>query len=318
MTQVVQYSETGSPDVLRVVEVETPQPGVGQVLVSMRAIGVNPLDAKLRSGIRPSGPLTGPRGIGFDGAGVVTALGEGVSSLAVGDHVLISRGARTYASDVVVAADAVDPIPQGVTDAQAAALPIPAGTAYQVLKSLAVTGDDVVVYHGGSGAVGHALIQFARTIGATVIATASPKNHERLGELGATPVDYTGADADELAARIQAAASAPITVVIDGIGADDAINASLKLGVDPNRIATIVRGADAPGFGIRAFGGGSSIPLTEQEQQWRLEGPVEAMRLIAAGEFKVAFSESLPLSESVAAHRLIESQHAGGKIILVP
>lgn len=315
MARIVQYTETGGPEVLTLVETPDPVPGPGEIAVSMRAIGVNPRDAKERAGLRGG---SGTRTIGHDGAGVVTAIGEGVTAYAVGDRVALSKGASTYASDVVVPAAVVHPIPDGVSDEQAAALGIPAGTAYQLLRSLAVGEGDVLVYHGGSGAVGQAAIQFAREFGAQVVATASPKNHELLRSLGAEPVDYSEADATELATRILDAAPAAISVAIDGIGTDAAIDASIKLVDDKPRIATIVRGADAAEYGIRAFSGGSPEPLTEQELAWRADGLQHAMESIAKGTFQVQLGETFPLDEVVEAHRLVDTGHPGGKIILRP
>lgn len=316
MARIVQYTETGGPEVLTLVETPDPVPGAGELTVRMRAIGVNPRDAKERAGLRGGG--SGTRTIGHDGAGIVTEVGDGVTGITVGDRVAISKGASTYATDVVIPAEAVHPIPDGVSDEHAAALGIPAGTAYQLLRSLAVGEGDVLVYHGGSGAVGQGAIQFAREFGAQVVATASPKNHALLRALGAEPVDYTGADATELATRILDAAPAAISVAIDGIGTDEAIEASIKLLDDKQRIATIVRGAEASDFGIRAFSGGSPEPLTEQELAWRGEGLKHAMASIARGNFEVQFGASFPLTEVVEAHRLVDTGHPGGKIILHP
>lgn len=315
MARIVQYTQAGGPEVLTLVETAVPSPGAGEIAVRLQAIGINPRDAKERAGLRGG---SGTRTIGHDGAGVVTALGDDVTGVTVGDRVAISKGASTYASDIVVPAAVVQRIPDGVSVEQAAALGIPAGTAYQLLRSLAVGEGDVLVYHGGSGAVGQAAIQFAREFGAQVVATASPKNHELLRTLGAEPVDYTGADATELATRILDAAPAAISVAIDGIGTDEAIEASIKLLDDKQRIATIVRGADAAEHGIRAFSGGSAEPLTEQEFAWRTEGLQHALASVAGGTFQVQLGAVFPLDEVVEAHRLLDSGHPGGKIILRP
>jgi NADPH2:quinone reductase len=174
---------------------------------------------------------------------------------------------------------------------------------------------DLLLVHAGSGAVGQAAIQFAVTWGAQVIATGSPATHDRLRALGAIPVAY----GEGLQDRIRAAADGrEITVALDGAGTDEAIEASLALVEDRDRIATIVRGRDAAGFGIRAFSGGSPVPITAQEEAWRAEALPTTIALIADGRFSVEFGPELPLAEAAEAHRLIEERATRGKIILRP
>ncbi|MGW9269556.1 zinc-binding dehydrogenase [Microbacterium sp. NPDC055599] len=314
MASAIVYTEFGSPDVLHLMEVPDPVAVRGEAVVRIEAAGANPIDAKLRSGKRPSPPITEPRGVGFDGAGVVEVLGEGVDGLEVGDRVAIRDTVGTYASALAVEADKLVKLPDAVTAAEGAAIGIPAGTAYQALRSLGVTAGDVLLVHGGSGSVGQAAVQFAVAGGATVIATASPARHEQLRELGALPVAY----GDGLLDRVRAAAPSPVTVALDCAGTDEAIETSLALVPDRDRIATIVRGPDAADFGIRAFSGGSPVPLTEQELAWRAEALEKTVELLAAGDFTIELGPELPLAEAARAHELMESGAASGKIILVP
>ncbi|MCK2027990.1 NADP-dependent oxidoreductase [Microbacterium sp. SSW1-47] len=314
MASAIVYTEFGSPDVLHLMEVPDPVAVRGEAVVRIEAAGANPIDAKLRSGKRPSPPITEPRGVGFDGAGVVEVLGEGVDGLEVGDRVAIRDTVGTYASALAVEADKLVKLPDAVTAAEGAAIGIPAGTAYQALRSLGVTAGDVLLMHGGSGSVGQAAVQFAVAGGATVIATASPARHEQLRELGALPVAY----GDGLLDRVRAAAPSPVTVALDCAGTDEAIETSLALVPDRDRIATIVRGPDAADFGIRAFSGGSPVPLTEQELAWRAEALEKTVELLASGDFTIELGPELPLAEAARAHELMESGAASGKIILVP
>lgn len=313
MARAIVYTELGSPDVLHLADVPDPVPGRGEVVVRVEAAGVNPIDAKLRAGIRPSPPFSEPRGVGFDGAGVVESLGEGVDGYRVGDRVAIRDTLGTYASALAVPVTNLAPLPDEVTAAEAAGIGIPAGTAYQSLRSLGVTAGDVLLVHAGSGAVGQAAVQFAVAWGATVIATASPARHELLRELGAIPVAY----GEGLLDRVRAAAPAPVTVALDAAGTDEAIETSLTLVDDRDRIATIVRGADAAGFGIRGFSGGSPSPLA-QELSWRAEALPRTIALIVAGDFTVDPGPELPLAEAAQAHELVESGAATGKIVLLP
>lgn len=314
MARAIVHTEIGSPDVLRLVEIPDPVAGAGEAVVRIEAAGVNPLDVKRRSGARPMPPITEPRRVGIDGAGVVESLGEGATGVSVGDRVAVRDATGTYATHITVPADHLYVLPDAVTAAEAAGLAIPVGTAYQCLRSLAVGSGDVLLVHAGSGAVGQAAIQFAVAWGATVIATASPARHDQVRELGAIPVAY----GEGLADRARAAVGREITVALDCAGTDEAIETSLELVADHDRIATIVRGPDAASFGIRAFSGGAPEPLTAQELAWRAEGIAVAIDLIARGDFQVELGAELPLGEAADAHRLIEANQAHGKITLIP
>lgn len=313
MARAIVYTELGSPDVLKLVEIPLPDAGPGEAVVRIEAAGVNPIDTKLRSGERPSPPITAPRRIGADGAGVVEAVGDGVRDISVGDRVVIRDGAGTYASHLAVDAAKLTPLPDEVTAAEGAAVPIPAGTAYQSLRSLHVTAGDTLLVHAGSGAVGQAVVQFAVAWGATVIATGSPRRHGLLRELGAVPVAY----GDGLEERVRAAAPDGVTVALDCAGTDEAIAVSKALVADRGRIATIVRGPDADALGIRAFMGGSPHPLTDEEKAWRAEAVPLTLEMIASGDFQVQLGEELPLADAARAHEMIEAG-ADGKLILVP
>ena len=314
MARAIVYTEIGSPDVLHLTEIPDPLPSPGEVVVRIEAAGVNPIDAKVRGGKRPSPPIVEPRRVGFDGAGVVEALGEGADGFSVGDRVAIRDTVGTYASALAVPTENLAVLPDAVTAAEGAGIGIPAGTAYQSLKSLGVTEGDVLLVHGGSGAVGQAAVQFAVAWGATVIATASAARHEQLRDLGAIPVAY----GDGLLERVRAAAPAGVTAALDCAGTDEAIETSLAVVDDRRRIATIVRGPDAASFGIRAFSGGSPIPLTEQELAWRAEALPVTIALIAAGDFVIELGQELPLAEAAHAHELVEAHAAEGKIVLLP
>jgi NADPH2:quinone reductase len=314
MARAIVYTELGSPDVLHLIDIPTPVAAPGEVVVRIEAAGVNPLDTKRRSGLRPSPPITEPRRVGFDGAGVIESVGEGVTEFAVGDRVAIGNTMGTYATHLAVETQNLDKLTDAVTAAEAAGLSIPVGTAYQCVRSLDVGENDVFLVHAGSGAVGQAAIQFAVARGAKVIATGSPSRHEQLREIGAIPVAY----GDGLTDRVREAAAGDVTVALDCAGTDEAIETSLELVTDRNRIATIVRGPDAANYGIRAFSGGAPEPLTEQELAWRAEAVGVAIDLITSGDFQVELGAELPLSEAAEAHRLIEAHQAHGKITLVP
>ena len=313
MTQAIVYTQFGGPEVLTLTEVPTPAPSSGEVAVRLEAAGVNPVDAKLRSGGRSSGEIDQPRRAGADGAGVVTAVGDDVEGFRVGDAVVVFGASGLYAGDVAVPAGKVAQRPESVSAEEGAAIGVPASTAYQALRSLDVGPADTLLLHAGSGAVGQAAIQFAVLWGATVIATASESRFDRLRELGAIPVAY----GDGLTDRVREAAPQGVTVALDAAGTDEAIRTSLDLVADRGRIGTIVRGPDAAGFGIRAFSGGSPTPLNDQQVTWRAEAIPVTLALMAAGAFSVELGPSFALGDAVAAHQAL-ADGADGKITLRP
>lgn len=313
MASAIVYSEFGGPEVLQLIDVPDPVPAEGEVAIRVEAAGVNPIEWKVRKGLRPSGALEEPRRVGGDGAGIVTAVGEGVDGFRPGDAVAFFGASGAYATDVVVTAAHVFPRPANVSAAEGAALGIPAGTAYQALRSLGVGPGDTVLVHAGSGAVGQAAIQYAVLWGATVLATTSDRRAERVRALGATPVAYGAGLVD----RVRTTAPGGVTVILDAAGTDEAIDASLALLADRTRIATLVRGRDAAGWGIRAFSGGGPTPLTPQQLEWRSEAVPVTLALIGAGAFSVELGPSFALADAAEAHRAVEAG-ADGKVTLVP
>ena len=312
--RTVRITEYGGPGVMQIVKTALPKPGPGEVLLEVRAAGVNPIDWKIRSGMRATEPLAEPRGLGSDAAGVISAIGRDVASLKVGDEV-IARGLNgAYASHVLARPENLTPKPAALDWSQAAALGVPVGTAYQALTSLGLHSGETLLVHAGSGAVGQAAIQLARHWGATVVATASERNHARLAALGATPVSY----GPGLVERVRAAAPGGIDVVLDAAGTDEAIEASLELVADRSRIGTIVVFLRAEELGI--LGWTSSVPgyLDDDERQLRVESIPFVADLATRGEFEVEIAASYPLERVAEAHALSETGHVRGKIVLIP
>jgi len=314
MPYAIEYDRLGGPEVLEYREIAHTMPDRGQVLIEVRAIGVNPIEWKIRSGVRSSPPFTGPRRLGSDAAGVIVAVGEGLDGWAIGDEVIVSNGKGAYATELVSAASKLTRKPSGLSWEAAAAIPIPAGTAHQAITSLGVGEADTFLLHGGSGAVGQAAIQLARRLGATVVATASEANHERLRQLGAIPVAYGPGLAD----RVRAAAPQGIDVALDAAGTDEAIEVSKELVADHARVATIVQGARAAELGIRAWGGGNPVPLTVEEAALRVDAAPLVAQLAADGVFELEIARRYPLTEAAEAHRQSETGHVRGKIVLIP
>ena len=313
MATAIVYTAFGGPEVLHPIEIPEPVAREGEVVIRVEAAGVNPIDAKLRSGQRASADIVEPRRVGSDGAGIVTAVGEGVDGFRQGDAVVFSGASGAYATAVAIPATRVHARPAGVDAATGAALGIPVGTAYQTLRSLAVGPGDTLLIHAGSGAVGQAAVQLAVLWGATVIATTSPRRADAVRTLGAIPVAY----GDGLTGRVRDAAPQGVTVAVDAAGTDEALQASIDLVADKTRIATLVRGRDASSLGIRAFSGGSPQPLTPMQQTWRNEAVPVVLALLAAGRFSVERGPSFALADAAEAHRAVEAG-TDGKITLVP
>ncbi|MCT2543870.1 NADP-dependent oxidoreductase [Streptomyces atratus] len=300
----MEFAEYGGPEVLRVVERETPRPGPGQVLVEVRAAGVNPLDWQLRSGaVAEMMPVEFPSVPGGDVAGVVADVGEDVSDFAVGDEVFGSIGSGSYAEFALAPAAQLARKPEGVSWEVAAGLPVAVNTAYQVLADLGVKSGETLVVDGAAGGVGSVAVQIARHLGATVIGTASERNHAYLRSLGAEPVTY----GEGFAERARAVAEKGVDAAFDAAG-KGSLPALVELTGGPDRVVTIADHRAAE-HGVRfAFAGPDAI-------RERLE---QAAALVGNGELGLSVARTYALSEAADAHRESAGGHVRGKLIIVP
>ncbi|GAB3037960.1 NADP-dependent oxidoreductase [Parafrigoribacterium mesophilum] len=314
MTSAVRIRSFGGPEVLEVVEVPDPVAPEDGVVIDVRAAGVNPIDWKIREGRTASGPLTEPIGLGSDACGVVTSVGADPGRFAVGDAVIARGLTGAYASRVAAPSTRLTSKPPSLSFEEGAALGMPAGTAYQSLKSLGVRAGETLLVHAGSGAVGLAAVQFAHQWGLTVIATASPAHHARLAELGAIPVAY----GDGLLERLRAAAPGGIDVALDIAGTDEALHTSLDLVADRSRIATLVAFQAAADLGIRLFSEHFGGGLGSEGRALRVEGVAVAADLAERGLFEIDIAAIYPLERVADAHRQSQTGHVNGKIVLVP
>ena len=208
--KAVRFSRFGGPEVLEIVDLPDPHPGPGQVRIAVRAAGVNPSDWKKRQGLMDEEL---PQTLGYEAAGVVDELGEGVADVAVGDRVFGLSGAGAAQAELAVLSYYA-PIPPSLDFPEAAALPAAIETATRALDQLGVVGGSMLLVNGASGSVGSAAVQLAVARGARVIGTASPANHDYLRSLGAEPVAY-GAG---LGGRVRALAPDGVDVALDVAG----------------------------------------------------------------------------------------------------
>jgi NADPH:quinone reductase-like Zn-dependent oxidoreductase len=301
--KAVRFDEYGGIDVLKVVDVPKPAPGPGQVLVQVKAAGINPGEAKIREGLMHARwPSTFPSGQGSDLAGIVAETGPGVTGFTAGDEVIgYTDNRSSQAEYVVVGEHNLTAKPAGVPWEVAGALNVAGVTAFAAVRGVALTEGDTVVVSGAAGGVGSLAVQLARRAGATVIGLASPANHEWLGRHGVIPVAY----GDGVADRIRQAAG-KVDAFIDTFGADY-VETALQLGVEPSRIDTIANFEAVGKYGVKADGnavGAGASTLAE------LAG------LIADGQLELPIAATFPLSQVQDAYRRLATGHILGKIVL--
>ncbi|MCX2182283.1 NADP-dependent oxidoreductase [Streptomyces sp. SKN60] len=311
--EAIVYEEFGGPEVLRYEDgVAVPEPGPGEVRVEVAAVGVNPLDWKRRYGwVEQFYPTTFPAVPGLEFAGTVDAVGPGAkgpdgSELRVGDEVFGWTKTGAYAQYAL--ADIVARKPAGLSWELAASLPVAGETAARVLGLLGVRAGETLLLHGAAGAVGAVAAQLAVAAGATVIGTASERNHGFLRELGVTPVAY----GEGLADRVRAAAPQGVDAVFDAAGTDN-LPVSIELtGGEKSRIVTISAPNDVAAEHGIVFSAGGTDPSVVSRQL------AEQARLVVEGRLRVDVAETLPLKEAARAQELSEAGHVRGKLVLLP
>jgi len=302
--QAVVFDEYGAPDVLRLADLPRPSPAHGEVRVRVRAAGVQPADCATRSGWfaqRGIGMTPFPRQLGNEFAGVVDAVGDGVTSLAAGDEVLGWTASNAYAEAVVVPLEQLVRKPVMMSWAVAGALSASGQTALTAVEALTIRRGDTVLVHGAAGGVGTMAVQLARLRGAHVVGTASRENHDYLRALGAEPVLY----GPGLAERVRAVAPHGVQAALDGSGRG-ALDASIELGIDPARIGTLVDFEDVQRLGVQA--------IRSQRSRERLQALVD---MHDAGQLRVHVRDIYPLAYAAVAHRDVENGHGRGKVVLM-
>lgn len=294
--RAVQYVEHGGPEVLRVVDVEEPHAGPGQVRIEVKAVGVNPVDWKLRQGLLPA-PL--PRIPGSDVTGAVDEIGTGVSEVSLGDAVFGFTVGGGYAQYAVLEHFAAKPA--AMSFEEAAGIPVPAETAVRVLDLLGVAAGNTLLINAATGGVGTAAVQLARARGATVIGTASEANHEFLRSLGATPTTY----GEGLIERIRQLAPQGVDYAFDAAGRG-ALPDLIAIAGSSQRVVTIAD-PEAEKYGVRFTGGGEGRSY---------HALALAAQLYERGEFSVPIARTFRLEEAAEAHRISEDGHVRGKLVL--
>jgi NADPH:quinone reductase len=305
-TRAVRFDSYGGPDVLYVTDIDRPEPGAGEVLVEVRAAGINPGEAGIRTGaLHERFPATFPSGEGSDLAGVVIEVGAGVSDFAVGDEVLgFSFQRSSHATHASVPVNQLIHKPAELSWEVAGSLYVVGATAYAAVRAVAPQSGETVAVSAAAGGVGSLVVQLLALQGVRVLGIASSANAEWLRVHGVEPVEY----GDGLAARLQQAAPDGVDAFIDLFG-PEYVQLAVDLGVPRERINTIISFAKAAEVGAKTEGSAeASTPAVLQE----------IADLIASGALDFDVAASYPLDRVVDAFEELEQRHTHGKIVLLP
>jgi NADPH2:quinone reductase len=322
--RAIRLDQTGGPEVLRLEDVPTPQPGAGEILIRHEAIGVNFIDTYMRSGLYP---LALPSGLGQEGAGVVTAVGEGVTRFKAGDRAAYAMGAAgAYADAKVVAEGRAVRIPNGVDSRTAAAVLLKGMTAEFLLRRLyPLAAGQTVLLHAAAGGVGQIMVQWAKAIGAEIIATVgSVAKAEKAHALGADHV-ILYRDQDVAAEVRRITGGQGVAVAYDSVGKDTFEGTLASLG----RRGLFV-----------SFGNASGPPPQVEAQRLSRAGSLFFTRptladyiatteeldasasavfdMVASDSLTVEIGQTFPLSQAAEAHRALEGRRTIGATLLIP
>jgi NADPH:quinone reductase-like Zn-dependent oxidoreductase len=299
--RALQFRSYGGPEALEWAEAPEPHAGPGKIRIAVRAASVNAIDRKLLTGTMSGGkPRTSAGHLGYDAAGVVDEVGEGVAGISVGDEVF-GNGQHTQAEHAVLSAWA--PKPVSIDWSVAAAAGVAGETGERGLRLLDVKAGDTVFIDGGAGGVGAVAVQMAVARGAKVIASSSESNHAYLQEIGAFPVLY----GDGVGSRVREAADRGVDAVFDVAGKTP-IEDLIALVGEPSRVVSIANFA-AGEAGARVTGG--------RADSQAMSALAEVADLLAANKLVVTV-ETFPFERAAEAYRISQGGHVRGKLVLVP
>lgn len=306
MARAVRFDRYGDRDVLYIADVTVPAPPAGEVVVAVRAAGINPGEAAIRTGaLAERFPATFPSGEGSDLAGVISAVGDRVTAFAVGDAVLGWSWRRSsHAEYVAVPVTQLIAKPPTLSWEVAGSLYVVGCTAYAAVRAVGAGPGDTVAVSAAAGGVGSVVVQLLRTKGAIVLGIASQSNHDWLAAHGVTPVSY----GDGIAGRLRAAAPHGIDAFIDLFG-PEYVQLAVDLGVAPDRIDTIIAREKAQALGAKAEG---SVDASTTDVL------SEMAALVASGQIEIPITATYPLERVRDAFAALEERHTHGKIVLIP
>jgi NADPH:quinone reductase-like Zn-dependent oxidoreductase len=298
--RALQFSKYGGPEVISWGDAPEPHAGPGEIRIAVRAASVNPVDWKMLGGAMSGGqPLTGTGYLGYDAAGVVDEVGEGVAEVSVGDEVF-GVGQNTQAEYAVLSSWAVKP--SSVDWAVAAAAGVAGETSERGLRLLGVKAGQTIFIDGGAGGVGAVAVQMAIARGARVIASASESNHDYLREIGAIPVLY----GEGVGGRVRAAAGGRVDAVFDVAGRTPP-EELVGLVSEPSQVVTIANFA-AGQAGVRVTGAGAD--------RRPMEALPEVAELLVDNKLVIKV-QTFPFDRAAEAYRISQAGHVRGKLVLI-
>jgi len=302
MPRAYVFNRFGGPETESFADLPRPVPGPGQLLVAVRASGVNPADWKRREGMRPPTEPEPefPAVFGREAAGVVAEVGAGVTAFAVGDEVFGHPVGGSYAEFAVLPEGAAAHKPAGVSFADAATLPVAVGTAWDGIRQLGLPPGATLLVNGAGGGVGSAAVQIAVHEGLRVIGTASAGKKDFVESLGAVHV----ASGPDVAARARAAAPDGVDAVYDLVGGEP-LREVAPLAAEPSRVVSV-----ADKTAVVALGGSA---VTRERTTRALEAVV---RLVAEGAVDPFVTGTYPLDHADRALRAVEDGHTRGKVVI--
>lgn len=298
--KAARFSQFGGPEVLEIVDLPDPHPGPGQIRVAVHAAGVNATDSKRRQGLH-GGEL--PQTLGAEVAGVVDEVGEGVTDVSVGDRVFGICDEGTGGSAELVLLPYYAPIPASLGFADAAVLPVAIEVATRTLDALGVGAGSTLLVNGAAGGIGCAAVQLAAERGARVIGIDGPARLDYLRALGAEPVTY----GEGLVERVRALAGDGVDLALD-IAGNGVLPELIELAGSAKHVMTIADFAGAQEHGVR---------FSRGEDGRALHALAGIGELIEAGRFWLPVARTFPLAEIAQAHRVSESGHGPGKLVLL-
>ncbi|AOI92924.1 quinone oxidoreductase family protein [Burkholderia pseudomultivorans] len=324
MPKAIRYDQPGGPDVMKWVDVEVGAPNAGEVRIRQHAVGLNYIDVYFRTGLYPQ-PL--PGGLGMEAAGEVTAVGDGVSALKVGDRVAyVAQPPGAYAQERVLSAERVVKLPDGIGYDDAASVMLQGLTAHYLLRrTYPVKAGDTIVIHAAAGGVGLLVCQWAKALGATVIGTVGSDEKAELAKAHGCdhPVVYTRENFTQRVKDLTNGAGVP--VVYDSIGKDTYIGSLDSLAPLGYFVSFGNASGPLPPIDSKEFSSRGSLFFTRPTlfsyiaKRADLEAAAtELFDVIQSGKVKTSINQRYPLAEVGRAHADLESRKTTGSTLLVP
>ncbi|MBU9585442.1 quinone oxidoreductase family protein [Burkholderia multivorans] len=324
MPKAIRYDQPGGPDVMRWVDVEVGAPQAGEVRIKQHAVGLNYIDVYFRTGLYPQ-PL--PGGLGMEAAGEVTAVGEGVGALKVGDRVAyVAQPPGAYAQERVLSAERVVKLPDGIGYDDAASVMLQGLTAHYLLRrTYPVKAGDTILIHAAAGGVGLLVCQWAKALGATVIGTVGSDEKAELAKAHGCdhPIVYTRENFTQRVKEITNGAGVP--VVYDSIGKDTYIGSLDCLAPLGYFVSFGNASGPLPPIDSKEFSSRGSLFFTRPTlfsyiaKRADLESAAaELFDVILSGKVKTSINQRYPLAEVGRAHADLEARKTTGSTILVP